>query len=154
MRHYCGEEEGYTQGLFIDESIASIRTRGGHHPVHSGGHRGALRGKYLYEHGVFRCGQCNIIVALSDISEGDGATMVVPGSHKSNFAHPLQGDYARRPYGRPTRRHPSLSEQGRRADVRRWPDARWIEPLQRGREAHYHLPLRPDLGSFALRLPV
>lgn len=93
LRHYCGEEKSYVAGLFIDESIASIRTRGGHHPVHSGGFRAPLRGRFGYENGMFRCGQCNIIVALSDIGEGDGPTMVIPASHKSNFAHPLQGDY-------------------------------------------------------------
>ena len=93
LRHYCGEEKSYVEGLFIDESIASVRTKGGHHPVHSGGFRGALRGHYAYEHGLFRCGQCNIIVALSDIGEGDGATMVIPGSHKSNLPYPFQGDY-------------------------------------------------------------
>jgi ectoine hydroxylase-related dioxygenase (phytanoyl-CoA dioxygenase family) len=95
LRHYCGEEESYVQGLFIDECIASIRRSGGHHPVHSGGYKGALRGKYHYENGVFRCGQCNIIVALTDIGPGDGPTMVIPGSHKSNFPHPLQGDYGK-----------------------------------------------------------
>ncbi|HEY6737619.1 MAG TPA: phytanoyl-CoA dioxygenase family protein [Actinopolymorphaceae bacterium] len=95
VRHYCGEEEAYTRGLFIDECIASIRTSGGHHPVHSGGYRGALRGAYGFKDGVFRCGQVNIIVALTDIGEGDGATMVVPGSHKSNFPHPQAGDYGR-----------------------------------------------------------
>ena len=94
-RHYAGEEDSYVSGLFVDESIASTRTSGGHHPVHSGGHRGALRGRYLYEHGVFRCGQVNVILALTDIGPGDGATMVVPGSHKSNLPHPLAGDYAR-----------------------------------------------------------
>ncbi len=93
VRHYCGEEKSYVEGLFIDEAIASIRHSGGHHPVHSGGYQGALRGRYLYEHGVFRCGQCNIILALTDIGEGDGPTMVVPGSHKSNFPHPAAGDY-------------------------------------------------------------
>lgn len=90
---YCGEQESYVQGLFIDECIASIRRSGGHHPVHSGGYRGALRGAYGYRHGVFRCGQCNVILALTDVREGDGPTMVVPGSHKSNFPHPLAGDY-------------------------------------------------------------
>jgi hypothetical protein len=77
VRHYCGEEQGYVEGLFIDECIASIRHSGGHHPVHSGGYRGALRGRYLYTNGVFRCGQCNIIVAIT----GD-------------FPHPLAGNYA------------------------------------------------------------
>jgi ectoine hydroxylase-related dioxygenase (phytanoyl-CoA dioxygenase family) len=92
---YCGEAESYVEGVFIDECIASIRRSGGHHPVHSGGYRGAMRGAYGYLNGVFRCGQCNIILALTDIGEGDGATMVIPGSHKSNFPHPLAGDYAR-----------------------------------------------------------
>lgn len=93
VRHYCGEEHSYVSGLFIDECIASIRQGGGHHPVHSGGFQGALRGAYAYRHGVFRCGQCNIIVALTAVGPEDGPTMVVPGSHKSNFPHPLAGDY-------------------------------------------------------------
>jgi Phytanoyl-CoA dioxygenase (PhyH) len=95
LRRYCGEQDSYVEGLFIDECIASIRRSGGHHPVHSGGFRGALRGKYGYEHGVFRCGQCNIILALTDVGPGDGPTMVVPASHKSNFVHPNAGDYMR-----------------------------------------------------------
>lgn len=95
VRHYAGEEDSYIPGVFVDETIASIRESGGHHPVHSGGYRTALRCGYRYDHGVFRCGQVNIILALTDIGEGDGATMVVPGSHKSNFTHPLAGDYAK-----------------------------------------------------------
>ena len=95
VRHYCGEEESYIAGLFIDECIASIRRSGGHHPVHSGGYRAALRNKYNYDHGVFRCGQCNIILALTDVGAGDGPTMVIPGSHKSNLPHPNAGDYAK-----------------------------------------------------------
>ena len=77
VRHYCGEERSYVEGLFIDECILSVRRSGGHHPVHSGGYQGALRGAYHYANGVFRCGQCNIILALTD------------------FPHPLAGDYAR-----------------------------------------------------------
>ena len=38
-RRYAGEADSYTEGVFIDECIATIRTAGGHHPVHSGGHR-------------------------------------------------------------------------------------------------------------------
>ena len=68
---------------------------GGHHAAHSGGHLGALRGAYRYANGVFRCGQCNIILALTDVGPGDGPTMIVPGSHKSNFPHPNIGDYSR-----------------------------------------------------------
>lgn len=95
LRRYCGEEKSYVEGLFIDESILSVRVAGGHHPVHSGGFQGAMRGRYDYLNGVFRCSQCNIILALTDIGPGDGATMVVPGSHKSNFDHPLRGDYGK-----------------------------------------------------------
>lgn len=95
LRRYCGERASYVEGLFIDECIASKRAAGGHHPAHSGGFHGAMRGAYGYKNGVFRCGQCNIIVALTDIGAGDGPTMVIPGSHKSNFEHPKIGDYSR-----------------------------------------------------------
>ena len=94
-RRYAGEQGSYTEGVFIDECIATIRRSGGHHPVHSGGFRSAMRTQYRYEHGVFRCGQVNVLIALRDVGEGDGPTMVVPGSHKSNFDHPQMGDYAR-----------------------------------------------------------
>ena len=93
-RHYAGEEGSYVEGVTIDENIASIRGAGGHHPVHSGGHDVPLRTMYRCEGGRFRCGQVNVIVALTDIGPGDGATMVIPGTHKSNLAHPMAGDYA------------------------------------------------------------
>ncbi|MCC6423013.1 MAG: phytanoyl-CoA dioxygenase family protein [Phycisphaerales bacterium] len=95
VHHYCGEENSYVDGLFIDECILSVRRSGGHHPAHSGGYQGALRGAYRYNNGAFRCGQCNIILALTDIGPGDGATIVVPGSHKSNLPHPNIGDYGK-----------------------------------------------------------
>lgn len=95
VRHYCGEEGTYVEGVTIDENIASIRNAGGHHPVHSGGHDASVRTQYRYENGHFRCGQVNVIVALTDIGPGDGATMVIPGSHKSNLRHPQEGDYAK-----------------------------------------------------------
>ena len=93
LRHYCGEQGTYVQGVFLDECIASIRKAGGHHPMHSGGYRAPLRTLYRYEHGVFRCAQVNVIIALTDIAIDDGATMVVPGSHKSNMEHPLARGY-------------------------------------------------------------
>jgi hypothetical protein len=94
VRHYCGEEHSCVEGLFIDECIASTRISGGHHPVHSGNFQIPLRCKYLYEFGNFRCGQVNIILALTDIGPGDGATMVIPGTHKSNFPHPEMQEYS------------------------------------------------------------
>jgi len=92
VRHYCGEEKSYVEGLFIDEAIASVRESGGLHSMHSGGFQGALRGAYGFKNGVFRCGQVNIILALTDIGPGDGATLVVPASHKSNLPYPTDGD--------------------------------------------------------------
>lgn len=88
LRRYCGEQGSYVHGLFLDECFASLRRSGGYFPAHSGGWQGALRGKYLYENGRFRCGQVNILLALTDIGPGDGGTLVIPGSHKSNFEHP------------------------------------------------------------------
>lgn len=92
-RHYAGEEGTYVEGVSIDECIATVRGPGGHHPVHSGGHDCSVRTQYGFRNGAFRCGQLNVLIALTDIGEGDGATMVVPGSHKSNLPHPLAGDY-------------------------------------------------------------
>ncbi|HEX3815087.1 MAG TPA: phytanoyl-CoA dioxygenase family protein [Mycobacteriales bacterium] len=88
VRRYCGETESYVQGLFIDECFASIRRQGGYFGVHSGGYKGASRGQYRFKDGLFRCGQVNILMALTDIGPGDGGTMVIPGSHKSNLPHP------------------------------------------------------------------
>jgi ectoine hydroxylase-related dioxygenase (phytanoyl-CoA dioxygenase family) len=94
-RRYAGEEGTYVEGITIDEHIATSRNAGGHHPVHSGGHDASIRTQFAMRDGRFRCGQLNVLVALTDIGPGDGPTMIVPGSHKSNLRHPLAGDYAR-----------------------------------------------------------
>ncbi|MGR3660951.1 MAG: phytanoyl-CoA dioxygenase family protein [Paracoccaceae bacterium] len=73
---------------FIDECFGTIRGKGGALRLHSGGHTGAIRTQYRFHAGKFHCGQVNILIALTDIGPGDGATMVIPGSHKSNIAHP------------------------------------------------------------------
>lgn len=88
MKRYAGEQDTYVEGLFIDECIASIRTSGGFHPLHSGRYGTPNRCVYDYRDGHFRCGQVNVIVALTDIGPGDGPTIVIPGSHKSNLPHP------------------------------------------------------------------
>src|SRR5579872_4675770 len=62
IRHYCGEEGTYVQGLFIDECFASIRRTGGFFPVHSGGYQCPVRCQYAYNNGLFRCGQVNILL--------------------------------------------------------------------------------------------
>jgi ectoine hydroxylase-related dioxygenase (phytanoyl-CoA dioxygenase family) len=85
LLRYCGENETYVKGLFIDECFASIRRTGGFFPIHSGGQDGVVRNQYRFINGVFRCGQVNALMALTDIGPGDGGTLVVPGSHKSSF---------------------------------------------------------------------
>lgn len=91
MRRYCGEIGTYVEGLFIDECFASIRRTGGYFPLHSGGDMGIVRNQFRFVNGKFRCGQVNLLLALTNIGPGDGGTMVIPGSHKSNLPHPLSG---------------------------------------------------------------
>jgi hypothetical protein len=74
--------------LFIDENFANVRGPGDAIGLHSGGHTGTKRNQFRYRNGRFQCGQVNILMALNDIGEGDGATMIIPGSHKSNMQHP------------------------------------------------------------------
>jgi ectoine hydroxylase-related dioxygenase (phytanoyl-CoA dioxygenase family) len=88
MREYVGEQGTFVDGLFIDECFATIRASGGFIPMHSGGHEAIVRTQYRYTRGKFHCGQVNLLVALSDIGPGDGATMIIPGSHKSELEHP------------------------------------------------------------------
>jgi ectoine hydroxylase-related dioxygenase (phytanoyl-CoA dioxygenase family) len=85
VHRYCGEHNTYVDGLFIDECFASVRRSGGFFRIHSGGQQGIVRNQYRFLNGLFRCGQVNILLAVTDIGPGDGGTIVVPGSHKSNF---------------------------------------------------------------------
>ena len=79
---------GGDDGLFIDESFADIRSKSAATRLHSGAHKRRIRTQYRYHNGQFRCGQINILLALTDVGPGDGATMAVPASHKSNLLHP------------------------------------------------------------------
>ena len=94
VKHYCGEEDTYVEGLFIDECLASMRSSGGYHPLHSGGYGTPNRCIFDYRNGHFRCGQVNILMALTDIGPGDGPTIVVPGSHKSNLPYPEMSEHS------------------------------------------------------------
>lgn len=91
VRHYVGGEGtfDYNHGpLFIDENFFNKRGPGQAISLHSGGHEGTKRTQFRYYNGNFQCGQINILMALTDIGPGDGATMVIPGSHKANIKHP------------------------------------------------------------------
>ena len=79
---------GGDDGLFIDESFADIRHESAATGLHSGAHKRRIRTQYRYHCGQFRCGQINVLLALTDVGPGDGATMVIPSSHKSNLTHP------------------------------------------------------------------
>ena len=90
-----GTDQNTFDGLhgpaFIDENFASIRGPGQAIGLHSGGDARVTRCQYRYHDGRFHCGQVNILMGLNDIGPGDGATMVIPGSHKSNIRHPEFG---------------------------------------------------------------
>lgn len=74
--------------LFIDENFVNFRGPGEAIGMHSGGHIAAIRNQFRVYNGKFHCGQINILIALTNIGPGDGATILIPGSHKSNFEHP------------------------------------------------------------------
>lgn len=91
--HFIGADDpenfdGHHGPAFIDECFATIRGPGQALRLHSGGHMGTIRTQYRFHAGKFHCGQVNVLIALNDIGPGDGATMVIPGSHKSNLRHP------------------------------------------------------------------
>lgn len=74
--------------LRIDECFLNIRRSGGYIPIHSGGDNVRFTGLFRWHNGSWAVGQINILMALTDIGPGDGATTVVPGSHKASGAHP------------------------------------------------------------------
>ena len=73
---------------FIDENFYNLRGPGESIPIHGGGHEYSRRVAYDYRNGRFNCGQINVLFAFNDIGPGDGATMVIPSSHKANIIHP------------------------------------------------------------------
>ncbi len=100
VRRFVGGEGtfDYHHGdLFIDENFANLRGPGQAISLHSGGHTRTKRTQFRYHDGRFHCGQVNVLIALTDIGPGDGATMVIPASHKANFKHPR---FDTRVYGR------------------------------------------------------
>ena len=96
IKHFVGGEgtfDWHHGPLFIDENFANFRGPGEAIGLHSGGHIGAKRIQFRFHNGCFQCGQIDILIALTDIGPGDGGTMIIPGSHKSNFVHPRFDDF-------------------------------------------------------------
>ena len=85
VRRFVGDDDG----LQLAENLVNLRGPGESIFLHSGAHKRRIRTSYRYHNGFFRCGQINILVALTDIGPDDGATVVIPGSHKSNIIHPF-----------------------------------------------------------------
>ena len=83
VQRYAGHD-----GLFIDEALVTVRRPGQGVSLHSGGHKRRVRTQYRVATGgadgvsdlEWRVGQLNVMVALTDCKEGDGGTMLVPGS--------------------------------------------------------------------------
>lgn len=83
-----GTHDKYHGPAAIDEAFFTVRSPGQAIPVHSGGHEMCSRTGYRFQDGRFLCGQINVLTAFTDIGAGDGATMIIPASHKSNMIHP------------------------------------------------------------------
>jgi hypothetical protein len=79
---------GYN-GVSINEAFLNVRGQGGFIGIHSGGHVAAFVQSVRHVTGKWLVGQINILMALTDIGPGDGATVVIPGSHKSHEIHPV-----------------------------------------------------------------
>ena len=91
VKYFVGGEGSfdYHHGpLFIDENFATFRGPGEAIGLHSGGYPPIHRNQFRYHNGRFMCGQIDILITLTDFGPGDGGTMIIPGSHKSNFRHP------------------------------------------------------------------
>ena len=92
ITHFVGTDEPNFDAahgpVFIDENFVNIRGPGEAIGLHSGATEGLIRNHFSYVNNSFHCAQVNILLALNDIGEGDGATMVIPGSHKSCVEHP------------------------------------------------------------------
>ena len=76
-------------GLSIHENLLNVRGPGGYLYIHSGGHAPLFYFTFRQENtGEWMVGQINILMALQDIGPGDGATVIVPGSHRATLPHP------------------------------------------------------------------
>eukprot|EP01047_Picozoa_sp_COSAG01_P072998 COSAG01_NODE_11767_length_1863_cov_1.434807_1_plen_181_part_00 len=79
VKRYAGHD-----GLFIDEALVTVRRPGQGVSLHSGGHKRRVRTQYRVATGgsdgvsdlEWRVGQLNVMMALTDVAEGDGGTMV------------------------------------------------------------------------------
>ena len=87
-------------GVSIHENLLNVRGKGGYIGIHGGGAIPLCYLTFRQENtGEWMVGQINVISALQAVGPGDGATTLIPGSHKSAM------------------RHPQLTQQGYRSDA-------------------------------------
>ncbi len=86
VRHYLGP----STKPYIYEIFINVRESGGYIGVHSGGHNVDHYPRSGRRNGQWVCPMLSLLVPLTDVGPGDGATIVIPGSHKSDFPHPKQ----------------------------------------------------------------
>ena len=86
VRHYIGPSDR----PYIYEALLNLRDAGGFIGVHSGGHIIDHHQRTGRSGGQWICTMLSLMVPLNDVLQGDGATMIIPGSHKSDFPHPMQ----------------------------------------------------------------
>jgi len=79
---------GYTGRLSLHEAFLNVRGPSNYIGLHSGGHTALPYMNTRHHTGIWNVGQINVLVALTDIGPGDGATAIVPSSHKSHTIHP------------------------------------------------------------------
>lgn len=85
-RHYLGP----STKPYIYEIFINVRESGGYIGVHSGGHNVDHHQRSGRRNGQWVCTLLSLLAPLTDVGPGDGATVVIPGSHKSDFPHPQQ----------------------------------------------------------------
>jgi len=86
---HCRRWINPANGISIHENLLNVRGPGGYIGIHCGGSVPICYLTFRQENtGAWMVGQINVISALTDIGPGDGATTVVPGSHKSAMSHP------------------------------------------------------------------
>lgn len=86
VRHYLGP----STKPYIYEIFINVRESGGYIGVHSGGHNVDHYQRSGRRNGQWVCPMLSVLAPLTDVQSGDGATVVIPGSHKSDFPHPGQ----------------------------------------------------------------
>lgn len=87
---HCRRFINPTNGLSLHENLLNIRGQGGYIGIHGGGAIPLCYLTFRQENtGEWMVGQIDVIIALQDVGPGDGATTIIPGSHKSAMKHPM-----------------------------------------------------------------